>query len=157
MKRITCRTNWYTVPKDKGKICAQRCWRTVKSITFVASYKKGQIAIVFLMLTFKTCSILKPTSWSHSYMLVFMWPHTMILWFIHIYTDVFIIMKLKNKEKMCFQKMESMKRLVMNPLTTENQQQNANINYRKQFVRITTEGYNEFFLKYLIHFYNEWN
>lgn len=56
---------------------------------------------------------------------------------------------------MCFQKMESMKRLVMNPLTTENQQQNANINYRKQFVSITTKGYNEFFLKYLIHFDNE--
>lgn len=56
---------------------------------------------------------------------------------------------------MCFQKMESMKRLVMNPLTAENQQQNASINYRKQFVSITTKGYNEFFLKYLIHFYNE--
>lgn len=58
---------------------------------------------------------------------------------------------------MCFQKMESMKRLVMNPLTTENQQQNANINYRKQFVSITTKGYNEFFLKYLIHFDNKTN
>lgn len=56
---------------------------------------------------------------------------------------------------MWIQNMESMKRLKMNPLATENQQQTGNINYRKQFISIKTKGYHLFFLKDPIYFYNE--
>lgn len=60
MKRITCRANWYTVPKDKGKICAQMLKDS--QIHLQVLTKKSQTAIVILMPTFKTCSVLKPTS-----------------------------------------------------------------------------------------------
>lgn len=42
-----------------------------QSNPYAVSYKKSQTATVILMPTFKTCSVLKPTSWSLSYMLVF--------------------------------------------------------------------------------------
>lgn len=49
--------------------------------------------------------------------------------------------------------MESIKRPVMNPLTTKNQQQTANNNYRKQYISVVTKGYGELLLKYSVHFY----
>lgn len=50
----------------------------------------------------------------------------------HIHMDAFII-KRKETNKNCDLKDRLHERLVKNAVTTENQQQTANINYRKQF------------------------